>query len=351
MRVLLALDGSTGAEIARSLVAAPGLAGSDSPSTSVACRRTGLEHAGRPRRRPSAARWTRSLGAEELRREMDAGRRGPALDPGCDRSRPTSSSGDRPTSSTETATRLRRRTSSCMGSRGRGTDRVDGCSARSRPRWATTRRARCSWPGARPRLDRVMVALRCARRAPTGVVDGRRCRTVAGRRHDRRASAVALSTRCLGPGVMFADAFGSSLAWYEDAVGRRHDATGEACVGEAADRLAAARLRATGRVLEGDPGGYARRDRRARRRGSRRRRDACAHRACGPSSWAAWRGNVLVHTKASRPGRPSDAAWRIHVRIATTRPSAPPESVGESAGAVGVGKRDSIRSWPRKATR
>lgn len=62
---------------------------------------------------------------------------------------------------------------------------------------------------------------------------------------------VALST-VPGPGAMFTDAYGASLAWYEEAVvGARQDA--ERCVTEAAAALTAAGLDASWHVLEGDP--------------------------------------------------------------------------------------------------
>jgi nucleotide-binding universal stress UspA family protein len=63
--------------------------------------------------------------------------------------------------------------------------------------------------------------------------------------------SVALST-VPGPGVMFADAYGGSLAWYEEAVVDARQAS-ETCVRESAERLVAIGMDASWRVLEGDP--------------------------------------------------------------------------------------------------
>ena len=63
--------------------------------------------------------------------------------------------------------------------------------------------------------------------------------------------SVAVST-VPGPGVMFADAYGGSLAWYEDAVVTARSAS-EDCVRASAERLVAAGLDATWRLLEGAP--------------------------------------------------------------------------------------------------
>jgi nucleotide-binding universal stress UspA family protein len=62
---------------------------------------------------------------------------------------------------------------------------------------------------------------------------------------------VALST-VPGPGAMFTDAYGASLAWYEEAVvGARQEA--ERCLTAAAATLTDAGLDASWHLLEGDP--------------------------------------------------------------------------------------------------
>lgn len=242
MRILLALDGSAGAETARSLV--EHLAWPD-PS------RVDAVHVVEPVWSMLAVPTVsfggpmeEVMGAQEIKREIEdsvAGlpRSGLTVETHVVVGRPANVI-------TETATHLGSDLI-VMGSRGRGTiaSMVLGSVSAE-----VAHDAPCPVLVARtPRVSRVMVALDGTPSSDRVVAAVAASSWLTGATID--VVTVALST-VPGPGVMFADAFGSSMAWYEDAVvaARRE---GETCVTEAADRLVAAGLRATGRVLEGDP--------------------------------------------------------------------------------------------------
>ncbi len=242
MRVLLALDGSAGAATARSLVAHLTW---PEPSTIDAVRV--IEPVWNMLAMPSTSfggPMEEVMGAEEIKREMEQAIAGLAR-PGLVViahvvvGRPASVI-------TETATRLGADLI-VMGSRGRGTiaSMVLGSVSAE-----VGHDAPCPVLVARtPQLGRVMVAL-------DGTASSDRVTATVSEASWLRSAHievvnVALST-VPGPGVMFADAYGGSLAWYEEAVvGARKDA--EECVRGAADRLVAAGLDASWRVLEGDP--------------------------------------------------------------------------------------------------
>ena len=244
MRILLAHDGSAGAETARSLVAH--LAWPD-PS------RLDVVHVVEPVWSMLAVPTVsfggpmeEVMGAEEIKREMDdavAGlrRSGLTVESHVVVGRPANVI-------TETATRLGSDLI-VMGSRGRGTIATMVLGSVSAE---VGHDAPCPVLVARsPRVTRVMVALDGTPGSDRVVSAVAASPWLADATID--VVTVALST-VPGPGVMLSEAFGSSLAWYEDAVvaARREGTT---CVTDAAATLVAAGLRATGRVLEGEPAG------------------------------------------------------------------------------------------------
>lgn len=244
MRILLAHDGSAGAATARSLV--EHLAWPEPSHVDVI-------HVVEPIWSMLAVPTVsfggpmeEVMGADEIKREMDdavAGLRRPGLtvDTHVVVGRPANVI-------TETATRLRSDLI-VMGSRGRGTIATMVLGSVSAE---VGHDAPCPVLVARgSRMDRVMVALDGTPGSDRVVAAVAASPWLADATID--VVTVALST-VPGPGVMLSEAFGSSLAWYEDAVvaARRE---GEACVTDAAARLVDAGFRATGRVLDGDPAG------------------------------------------------------------------------------------------------
>jgi nucleotide-binding universal stress UspA family protein len=242
MRILLALDGSTGAETARSLV--DHLVWPE-PSTVDALRV--IEPVWTMLAMPETAFAGPAedfTGAAEIRDEMEAAaaglaRRGLEVVPHVIVGRPANVI-------VESATRLGTDLI-VMGSRGRGTIATMVLGSVSAE---VARHAPCPLLVARKtEIQRVMVALD-GTPSSVRVVD-----TVADASWLLGAHVdvvnVALSG-APGPGAMFADAYGASLAWYEDAVAGARTAAA-ARVREAAEQLIAVGLDASWRVLEGDP--------------------------------------------------------------------------------------------------
>ena len=242
MRILLALDGSAGAETARSLVA--GLAwpdGSDIDAVRV------IEPVWSMLAVPMVTYgggMEEVMGADATKREMDAAvaglaRPGLSVTPHVVVGRPASVI-------VETAARLHADLI-VMGSRGRGTIRSMVLGSVSAE---VAHDAPCPVLVARhPTVGRVVVALDAtpsSERVTTAVADATWLKGVS-------VDVVSVSlSRVPGPSVMFSEAYGGSLEWYEDAVvGARREA--EDCVAEAAERLRGAGLDATSRILEGDP--------------------------------------------------------------------------------------------------
>jgi len=242
MRILLALDGSTGAETARSLVEHLTW---PTPSTIDVLRV--VEPVWTMLAMPEvtfSGQVDEVMGAQTIRVELDrilAGIARPGLDVNAHVvvGRPANVI-------TETATRLHADLI-IMGSRGRGTIKsmllgsVAAEVGHNAPcpvlvaRTTTIRRALVALD-ASPSSDRVVAAV-----AASPWLDGASLDVV----------NVALST-VPGPGAMFTDAYGASMAWYEEAVvAAREEA--ERCVTAAAATLTNAGLDATWRVLEGDP--------------------------------------------------------------------------------------------------
>ena len=242
MRILLALDGSTGSETARSLV----------------------DHLTWPEpSRVDAVRviepvWTMLAmpeatfagpvedftGAAEIRYETEAAASGLAR-PGLE-VMPHVIVGRPANIIVETATRLGTELI-VMGSRGRGTIATMVLGSVSAE---VARHAPCPLLVARKTdIQRVMVALD-GTPSSVRVVD-----TVADASWLLGAHVDVVNVTLSGapgPGAMFADAYGASLAWYEDAVARARTAAA-ARVREAAELLIAVGLDATWRVLEVDP--------------------------------------------------------------------------------------------------
>lgn len=242
MRILLALDGSAGAETARSLVhhlTWP------TPSTIDIVRVT--EPVWTMLAVPEvtfSGQMEEAMGTDTIREELDrvaAAMTRPGLDVNAHVAigRPANVI-------TETATRLHADLI-VMGSRGRGTIRsmllgsVAAEVGHDAPcpvlvaRTAGIRKAIVALD-ASPSSDRVVAAV-----AASPWLDGASLDVV----------NVALST-VPGPGAMFTDAYGASLAWYEEAVvAARQDA--ERCLTAAAATLTKAGLDASWHLLEGDP--------------------------------------------------------------------------------------------------
>lgn len=242
MRVLLALDGSAGAETARSLI--DHLTWPE-PSTVDVVRV--IEPVWTMLAMPEVTfggTMEDIAGAADIRREVDAAVAGLAR-PGLE-AVPHVIVGRPANVIIETATRLGTDLI-VMGSRGRGTIATMVLGSVSAE---VGHHASCPVLVARtPQVRRVMVAL-------DGIPGSdRMVEAIADASWLRGAHVevvnVALST-VPGPGAMFADAYGASLAWYEEAIVAARTAA-EACVREAAQRLVDAGLDATWRVLEGDP--------------------------------------------------------------------------------------------------
>ena len=242
MRILLALDGSTGAETARSLV--DHLAWPE-PSTVDTVRV--IEPVWTMLAMPEAsfAGSTQDFtGEAEIRREMEATVTGLAR-PGLEAV--THVVVGRPANViTETATRLGTDLI-VMGSRGRGTIATMVLGSVSAE---VARHAPCPLLVARKtEIQRVMVALDGTPSSVRVVATVADAAWLLGAHID--VVNVALSG-APGPGAMFADAYGASLTWYEDAVAGARTAAA-ARVREAAEQLTAVGLDASWRVLEGDP--------------------------------------------------------------------------------------------------
>jgi len=242
MRILLALDGSAGAETARSLV--------DHltwPEASTVDAVRVIEPVWTMLAMPEVsfgATTEEVTGVAEIRREMEAtvtdlARTGLEVVPHVIVGRPANVI-------VETATRLGTELI-VMGSRGRGTIATMVLGSVSAE---VAGHAPCPLLVARkPEVQRVMVAL-------DGTPSSVRVIAAVADATWLRGAHVELVTVTLstapGPGAMFADAYGASLAWFEDAVVAART-TAETYVREAAEELVAAGLDATWRVLDGDP--------------------------------------------------------------------------------------------------
>ena len=242
MRILLALDGSTGAGTARALVEDLTL---PIPSTVDVIRV--VEPVWTMLAVPNVTfggSLDEVLGAEELRAELDATMTSmvrPGLDVACHVviGRPANAI-------TESATRLGSDLI-VMGSRGRGTIKsmvlgsVAAEVAHDAPcpvliaRTSRIRTAVVALDGS-PSSDRVVAAL-----ATSPWLDGASLEII----------NVALPV-VPGPGILFTDAYGASMAWYEESVVAAREAA-EHCLTAATATLTAAGLSVTWRILEGRP--------------------------------------------------------------------------------------------------
>ena len=242
MRILLALDGSAGADVARSLVAHLAW-----PEGSVVDAVRVIEPAWTMLAVPMVTYGggvEEAMGADESRREMEADVAGLAR-PGL-----TVASHvvvGRPANViVETAARLHADLI-VMGSRGRGTIRSMVLGSVSAE---VAHDAPCPVLVARhPTVGRIVVALDAS---PSSE---RVTAAVAGAAWLQGVSIDVVSVTLSStpsPSAMFSEAYGGSLEWYGEAVAAsRREA--EACVEDAAERLRAAGLDATSRLLEGDP--------------------------------------------------------------------------------------------------